>query len=80
MGMNKCCDNLHSLLGILILNYRGRKLHQDWQRVTEFIDTRDASYLRQLRALEVFMPDLNPALPPVYVGRGLAGRMGCRKT
>lgn len=56
-------------LGVLVLNYGGHKLQQDWERVTQFIDTRDASYMGQLRALEVFMPDLNPALTPVCIGQ-----------
>ena len=56
-------------LGVLILKYGGRKLQQDWERVTQFIDMRDASYMRLLRALELFVPDLNPALTPVYIGQ-----------
>lgn len=56
MGMNKC-GNSHSSLGSLILKYGWCKPQQDWESVTQFIDTKDASSMRQLRALEVFVPD-----------------------
>lgn len=55
--------------GVSILKYGGCKLQQDWESVTQFIDMREASYMRQLRALEVFVPDVNPALAPVYIGQ-----------
>lgn len=56
-------------LGVSVLKYEGHKLQQDWETFTLFIDVRDASYVRQLRAVEVFEPDLHPALTPVFIGQ-----------
>lgn len=55
------------------LKYERHKLQQNWEIFTLFIDRRDASYVRQLRALEIFEPDLHPALTPVYLGHCQVG-------
>lgn len=68
MGVNVVTTHI-PCLGLLILKYGRCKLQQDWERVIQFMGKRDASYSRQLRALEMFMADLCPALTPVYVGQ-----------
>lgn len=52
-----------------VLKYKRHKLQQDQETVTLFIDMRDASHVRQLRAVEVLEPDLNPTLTSVYIGQ-----------
>lgn len=50
------------------LKYERHKLQQNREIFTLFIDKKDASSVRQLRAAEVFEPDLHPALTLVYLG------------